>query len=76
MPPSPEACYGCPTTSGAFSLEDAVTRDEIIAVIQKLSKKRGRTIQLTELVRIHEDQPARDPNAFWQLYRNPARLRP
>lgn len=32
-------------------MEDAVTRDEIIAVIQKLSKKRGRTIQFTELVR-------------------------
>ena len=28
-----------------------MTRDEIIAVIQKLSKKRGRTIQLTELVK-------------------------
>jgi len=28
-----------------------VTRDEIIAVIQKHSKKRGRTIQLTELVK-------------------------
>ncbi len=28
-----------------------MSRDEIIAVIQKLSKKRGRTIQLTELVK-------------------------
>jgi hypothetical protein len=32
-------------------LEDAVTRDEIIAVIQKYSKKLGRTVQLTELVK-------------------------
>jgi hypothetical protein len=47
----PEACHVCPTTSGAFSLEDAVSRDEIIAVIQKHSKKLGRTVQLTELVK-------------------------
>jgi hypothetical protein len=47
----PELATSAPQLLEHFHLEDAVSRDEIISVIQKHSKKLGRTVQLTELVK-------------------------